>query len=434
MDDLRKDLRSEFERRQAGLGEIRGARETLVKQALADRSEPPSGRLQFAAGVAAILIAALVIATLAYVRGRSTPYQEPLPAASSGRVESPLASPVAFPTSKPPSIPPGMVIWDLDLVDLSTGWVLVTNCVQPIATCHYYVVITQNSGATWSKPVQVGGQFDPTNGDAPRTVHFLNRSDGFVYGGSIAYVTHDGGRSWARLNIPAVFIGFVTGRGSMAWAASYPCPKGTLCPYEVRSSADGGRTWSSPYKLPVGLSPGEAVPFGASGLLMATGSDLMMTLDGGATWREIKSACTSAVFQQEIATSDGHELWLLCSDFPAQGAQQKHSLYVSEDAGLSWSLRTIKQPGELKPGTNGVGGVESLTAGSVLFNPGVVGVVVSHDVGVSWTKAGPDVGFGTIRFCGASDGWALDTQNYIWATTDGGDNWRQVTGIQIQGP
>jgi photosystem II stability/assembly factor-like uncharacterized protein len=423
MDELRKDLRSLFERQQVGLGEIGGSRETLINRALARKDEPLGGRPQLAAGIAAILIAALIVATFAYIRGRGVFHEGPYPGASSGRV----ATPTVPPTSKPARIPPGVAVIDVDLVDLSMGWVLLTTCVQPMTgTCHYSVAETTDGGAAWAKPVQVGGPFDPRDGDAPRTVHFVDRSDGFVYGHNIALVTHDGGHSWARINIQAVFIGFITGRNGIAWAATYPCAKGQSCSYEIRSTVDGGHTWSAPHELPIGLSPFEAVPFAASGLLMATSADLMITLDGGATWRTIKSACTAAVAQEQIATSDGHELWLLCTD----GAKND-ALYVSEDAGASWSQRALPPPGGPKSGLSGAAGLVSLAAGTALLNPGR-GVMVSHDGGATWAAAGPaDIQFLAIRFCSASDGWALDIQNTVWATSDGGRHWTRMAGIQV---
>jgi hypothetical protein len=73
----------------------------------------------------------------------------------------------------------------------------------------------------------------------------------------------------------------------------------------------------------------------------------------------------------------------------------------------------------------------SLAAGTALLTAGG-GVMVSHDGGATWANAGPaDVQFVAVRFCSASDGWALDLQNTIWATSDGGQHWTEVTGIQI---
>src|SRR4029077_5863525 len=265
-----------------------------------------------------------------------------------------------------------------------------------------------------SKPVQVGGPYDPSNGDAPRAIHFLNKSDGFVYGGAIAFVTHDGGRAWGRMNIAYVFVSFIAGRGSVAWAASYPCAKGQSCSYEIQSGSDGGRTWSKPNNLPAGLSPVEGVPFGASGLLLATATDLMITLDTGATWREIRSTCTSAVFTEEIATSDGRELWLLCSDFPTDSGNVRKTLWVSEDTGATWKRRATSQPGGWLDEPGPAADFTSLSAGSALYHAARPGVMVSHDDGVNWTTVGPPATLAAVRFCSATDGWALDNQNYIW--------------------
>lgn len=68
MNRLRDDLRRAFEREQASLGDLAGTRERLFSDALAARSASPESRMPLAAGVAAVVIAALVIATFAYVR------------------------------------------------------------------------------------------------------------------------------------------------------------------------------------------------------------------------------------------------------------------------------------------------------------------------------------------------------------------------------
>jgi photosystem II stability/assembly factor-like uncharacterized protein len=229
-----------------------------------------------------------------------------------------------------------------------------------------------------------------------------------------------------------VFVNFITGRGSLAWAATYPCAKGQSCPYEIRSSNDGGRTWSAPYKLPLGYSPAEGVPFATSGLLVATYGDLLITFDAGASWQPIKSPCApDNLMQRDIATSDGRELWELCSYFPAAQGIAARILYVSQDAGGSWSPRALPQMGG-SPATNRIGDMVSLAPGTALFNPGNAGVMVSHDGGAKWIAAGPaDVYFVAVRFCSASDGWALDAQGYIWATSDGGDHWTRSAGLEI---
>ncbi len=73
MDDLRRDVNEAFDKRQAELGDLGGARERILKGALGARSTRAGYRLHFAAGVAVILIAALVVATFVYVRAISQP-------------------------------------------------------------------------------------------------------------------------------------------------------------------------------------------------------------------------------------------------------------------------------------------------------------------------------------------------------------------------
>src|SRR6266704_5074 len=86
MAKLRDDVRSAFEREQAGLGEVGDARYRLVRGAMAARDLPASRGLQWAAGIAAILIAAIVIVTFALVKAgthsQAVPAATPSPKAS----------------------------------------------------------------------------------------------------------------------------------------------------------------------------------------------------------------------------------------------------------------------------------------------------------------------------------------------------------------
>lgn len=89
MDELRPRVREAFGEQQAELGNIAGARERLMRAALAERDAHRSGRMQFAAGIAAILIAALVIGTFLYLRA-GTIWRHPVPAATPSPLSRPL--------------------------------------------------------------------------------------------------------------------------------------------------------------------------------------------------------------------------------------------------------------------------------------------------------------------------------------------------------
>jgi hypothetical protein len=73
---LRDDIRAGFDRKQATLGEVGDARHRLMQDALAAR-EHVSHRAQWAAGIAAVLIAAIVITTFALIRGVGRPHATP---------------------------------------------------------------------------------------------------------------------------------------------------------------------------------------------------------------------------------------------------------------------------------------------------------------------------------------------------------------------
>jgi hypothetical protein len=73
MDDLRRDVNEAFDKAQAGLGDLEGARQRITQGALAARGKPVANRMHLSASLAALLLAAIVIATLAYVRAGSQP-------------------------------------------------------------------------------------------------------------------------------------------------------------------------------------------------------------------------------------------------------------------------------------------------------------------------------------------------------------------------
>jgi hypothetical protein len=79
MDELRRDLRAAFARRQEGLGDLAGARERVMREAVARHraaAEPP---LRLAAGLLAVLLAAAGVAALVLAR-HATPARRVTPA------------------------------------------------------------------------------------------------------------------------------------------------------------------------------------------------------------------------------------------------------------------------------------------------------------------------------------------------------------------
>ncbi len=393
----------------------------------------------FGVNVAITVLAALAIGSVAYagtVRALH-PVAVALPAASPTplRVTPPSpknTAPAPLPT--PPRVVPSLTLEDLDLTDASTGWILLSNCAYAsAATCQYFVAATQDGAVSWSRPVQVGPSFDRTDGDAPRTVRFLNHQDGFVYGHDNAYVTHDSGKTWSGVGMPANFVDGIATGGQTVWAVTSPCGKGVQCQQEVRRSLDGGRSWLAPHALPLGFYPEVLVPF-PSGVMMSNAGlgEIQMTSDGGATWQAMRTQCPGNPFRGYVATSDGKELWYLCTGQPdAISNTAEKTLFVSEDGGKSWSYRASSQSGGVLQPYGYLDWIVS-NRSHVAFMSGSPTPLVTHDAGATWTSAALDsAGLWLIRFVGSHDGWALEGTRDIWATSDGGESWNPTGGLPV---
>jgi photosystem II stability/assembly factor-like uncharacterized protein len=386
--------------------------------------------------IATTTLATLLLAALAYVsvtgalhlqrvalRPAGSPSASPTPAPSAPSKGAP--SPIPSPVMVTPPNAAGLAVISADFIDSFDGWVLLTSCAVPgAAQCHYATANTSDGGATWTRPVQVGPLVAATDGGAPRSIRFLNSIDGFAYGGTGAFATHDAGKSWTMVAIKATFINEIAVSAGTVWAITYPCAKGTLCAYEVRSSLDGGRTWSAAHALPTAYSPdvADAFPYGLVLSDVPLG-DIQMTSDRGATWHAIKTPCTSNPFRGEATTPDGRELWEVCTAYPgADGTPGPQTLFVSEDAGQSWSQRhAFPQPGMWNVVSNQL---------HVAFSSANQATFASHDSGVTWLPvSSQNVTFTTIRFGTAQWGWALDDQRNVWTTADGGVTWQEGAAL-----
>src|SRR5260370_2683151 len=160
----------------------------------------PPGDSGFAANVAITVLATLAIGSVAYagmVRALH-PIAVAFPATSPSPTHRPSISPLPAapapnPIPAPPASSPLLALHDLDIIDFSTGWLLLSNCTSVTSgSCEDSVAGTLDGGATWTAPVQVGPAFDRSDGGGPRTVRLVNHHDCCRSGSSAAYVTHYG--------------------------------------------------------------------------------------------------------------------------------------------------------------------------------------------------------------------------------------------------
>jgi photosystem II stability/assembly factor-like uncharacterized protein len=98
-------------------------------------------------------------------------------------------------------------------------------------------------------------------------------------------------------------------------------------------------------------------------------------------------------------------------------------MFVSENGGKSWSLRAPKPTAALPP-VDLTANLVSPVAGTALAASDQTTVEITHNGGRSWAQvAGNGLGFVAIRFASAMDGWALDANQTVWSTNDGGYLW-----------
>ena len=373
-------------------------------------------RRRFAVEVAIVVFTTLLIAGVGYGG---------MAAARTYRTAEIHPNPPATPQPSPLPVPTHIyetgaqhIVWDADLVDDTSGWLLLSDCNSSLpSSCHYSIERTVDGGVTWSPAVLLGPVFSSGDGDAPRNIRFLDRLNGFVYGHNVAFVTHDGGRSWTDAGLKGEIIGIAPFE-STVWAVTRPCAPGATCPYEVRSTRDGGATWSQPHQLPADFAPESLVAFRSGVILSALPPVAVeITVDGGATWRELRSPCAVDDFRGHATTADGTEIWVVCQQMSAtSGSLSDSRVFKSADAGQTWSR--IEVPGLL------VQWLASPGPGVALADDGTGPMVITTDSGLTWSRA--DVGDTPIslaRFLTQKQGWAMDANREVWWTHDGGTSW-----------
>ena len=242
---------------------------------------------------------------------------------------------------------------------------------------------------------------------APTSVAFWTANNGLmasvIYGptarsqGRIA-VTNDGGRTWSiRWRGRAAYAVSVIPGTREAWAAVSPRHLCVECPLDLLHSRNRGWTWQRAGRGPSLPSfPTSRVGFALRSRQADVGP-LMRTLNGGRTWRRLRSPCrkgwggyASAGALTFVSARHG---WLVCKGQPSGGGQAK-AIYVTKTGGASWK-RLV----------------------NVHFEPGR-----TRSGGLPWT------GYpGGISFTPGGRGILWEAREHTYRTKDGGRNWARVS-------
>jgi photosystem II stability/assembly factor-like uncharacterized protein len=195
---------------------------------------------------------------------------------------------------------------------------------------------------------------------------------------------------------------------------------------------DGGRTWG----FESGIVPGGERGSGLgriqfrdtlSGWATAADGQVMLTVDGGETWRPVHLPGVRGGYLHAMQFIDGREGWVA-------GTQIAHT----EDGGESWHtlFRSESENGYV-------------TANAICFLDDAHGWLVGQagtimrtdDGGGDWTRvqlplhSGEHPTFWDVTFVGGDMGWVVGEHGFIFHTKDRGATWeRQERGVPVVRP
>ncbi len=267
------------------------------------------------------------------------------------------------------------------------------------------------------------------------------------------YRTVDGGKSWQKTKLPDQSVApgqlfFLNAR--LGWMLA---GKGAAMGSEavdVLQTGDGGASWKIVAVSNNGtVNNPTAIPFGGdkSGLSFvnattgwivgSTPADnfvwLYVTHDAGATWRHQTLPLPPQAFQISafppvfFNATDG----VLPVIIPGP-KRQNTVIYITHDAGASWQA-TTSVPASAFADTidfidimhgwiadNTFDASSNQYTNSTLYSTG--------DGGSHWTSHQVKLGTGIIMldFVSPTQGWAIDSSQMLYQTTDGGQNWMKV--------
>lgn len=276
------------------------------------------------------------------------------------------------------------------------------------------VLKSTNAGMNWiSAP--------SPSGNANRSIFALNAN--IVFTGSTAgniYRSTNGGSSWTPINTgsssPIIYgiYFFNVNTGIVTGATGY-----------TRYTTNGGTSWNI---APVSISAAETRVFGRKNpdeiYLLGDATNIYKSTDYGATWTTIPYKFSLQVIGLATNTMD------ISGNTMAVGGVNG-LLNASTNSGTNWYgisnvLNNINMYDiEYNSGSGNVWAVGRGTTGisnAILF---------SSDRGVSWrtqsTTTGAD--YRSISMADENTGWVVGQNGTVIRTTNGGDNWLEVTNV-----
>ena len=315
-----------------------------------------------------------------------------------------------------------------DFISPSHGWALVST----YESSTFFVFKTTNAAESWQK--QYSG---PPGAGWPRSLHFFDERNGFLYGGE-TYRTVDGGDHWQVVQSPGPGAQVSFCSPLEGWGQVFDSDG-----LHVYRTEDGGVTWHRTSADPP--EPAIFQPFGGDrepafrsggegwfGADQQPGAVVFVTHDGGSSWDVIDLRLGTDVYGTSVRIVGNTSVAVFVIGEGAVGGLGQTLL--SSDGGLHWHVVAFPIPGLSSGDTSFVD-----TDHWWVFNSGLV--YLTGDGGRSWTRT-RDFDF-TIDWrplnAGAIDAkhaWRTLTSTAnsqvaaLAMTADGGLHWRLVNAPQ----
>ncbi len=313
-----------------------------------------------------------------------------------------------------------------------------------------YLYWTTDAGAHWKDITPPASSMEMMN-----SVFFLDTSAGWVI---LAHAddqgqqqfriasTSDAGVTWSTspLNLPwkrypedfsgGVYVSF---RDKLhGWIELDLMSSSSLSVGRLLATDDGAKTWNAPQG-----DPGEAGSlcfFSSTDGLLTAGlgnSELWATHDGSKTWQQMSFKAPPSIspadlpaYGEPICRTSKHGLMPVTytpTDYPERrGFATALVLFVTDDAGKTWSIDTIvPNLPDISHGYTVQSAIVDSSAITVTESAGIVTMAVASPntevrrITLSTFKEVPD-----ISFADATHGWA-STHSGMFSTNDGGATW-----------
>jgi hypothetical protein len=280
-------------------------------------------------------------------------------------------------------------------------------------------------------------------------IYFADPENGYLFGPGLT-LTHDGGHSWSRADLPAVIQ--VTGGDGFVFALSESSVGG---PAGLWRNAAGSTNWvglslpttgsgvgspqSAALQLEVHgaevllLKPGFFGPLGTSN--DSVPGALWVSDNDGSTWRNVPVPCVSSDGgAATLSIALGHpKAWLLDCFSNLQSSQEQHTqnhLYGTATAGDAWVRLD-------DPAHTGVPGMlaDNGSGHAILTTVGISDRLYgTFDGALHWSvlldSGGSFNGWTGLQFVSSSVGFVVAPTRFIQAhlyrTSDGGQSWHAL--------